>query len=411
MRRLVVGFSGGLDSTVLLHAVVQLAPVLGVEIAAVHVHHGLSPQADAWAVHVMQVCDHLSVPLMALRVRVTPTHGSLEEAARAARREAFVGVLQAGDALLLAQHQDDQAETVLFRLMRGAGVRGLAAMQAASELPAASGTVPLWRPLLGLPRSRLLAYAIEHQLEWIEDESNADVRHARNFLRHEALPLLEKRWPSLSATLAQTAKRMQEAEGLLEEMAAEMALVAIDAQQRLDINVLQSFSMPRQRLLLRYWLQQQDFLLPDEALLQKIMDEVVAARTDATPLLAWTGCELRRYREHLYVMSPLLALPEGWQCRWDGCRPLLLPDGRYLYASLPLPPDSVVRFRQGGERLRRAGHEHSASLKRLLQERGIPPWCRDRLPLVFVDEVLYAVAGTDLYANAAGARLSWTPVE
>jgi tRNA(Ile)-lysidine synthase len=408
VRRLVVGFSGGLDSGVLLHALAGLAPALDREAAAVHVHHGLSPHPDAWVAHAEAVCRTLGRALTVQHVTV-PAQPSLEAAARAARRAAFAAVLQPGDALLLAQHRDDQAETLLLRLFRGAGVSGRGAMRAVADMPCTGGgRVPLWRPLLDLPRAQLAAYARDHGMSWVEDESNADVRHARNFLRNDVLPVLHTRWPSLTETLAATARRMQEADALLEALAVADLADCVDAGQRLAIAGLQALPPPRQRLLLRCWLHRQGFAFPGEGTLARILDEVIPARPDAAPRLAWSEGEIRRYRGDLYALRPRPPVAPDWQCRWQAEMPLLLPDGRGLRA-LNAGAGSIfnVRFRRGGEELRRGGHRRE--LRILLQDAGIPPWEREHLPLLFdaAGSELLAVAGTALRADGLAPDLSF----
>lgn len=416
VKRLVLGFSGGLDSTVLLHALLKVAPAFQLPVLAVHVHHGLSPNADAWADHVQKLCTDLGVALEIHRVEVV-SEASLEAAARTARHAAFAKSLRAGDALLLAQHQDDQAETLLFRLLRGAGVTGLGAMHAVSRFVLAYDVAVLqWRPLLGLSRSTLEQYAAAHALSWVEDESNQDTRYARNFLRQEIFPRLKTQWPAVTQTLAATALRLQEADALLDEMAAEMAQSGIDEKQRLLIPAWLALTPARQHVLLRYWLRQQGFPIPDAEMLAKIGSEVIAARADATPLLAWSGCEIRRYREHVYAMRPLSPVDGQWQFEWDGQSPLALPDGRVLRAEVSAAKENlpvfIVRYRQGGERFRPAGQAQSRELKTLLQETGIPPWERECLPLLFVGDELIAVAGLALdseYAASIGLKVILSP--
>lgn len=397
VRRLVVGFSGGLDSTVLLHLLHRQAEQHGCELRAVHVHHGLSPNADAWAAHARGVCLSWQIPLQIHHIQVA-SGASLEASARTARRQAYADSLAEADALLLAQHEDDQAETLLFRLLRGAGVTGLGAMRAISGF-ALSGklTVPLWRPLLDVSRAVLLQYARQHELVWVEDESNQDVRYSRNFLRNEIIPRLRQHWPAASSTLAATALRLQEADALLQEMATEMASACIDSAGRLLISCVLDLPPARQRLLMRYWLHLQSFRLPDEAILERIRLEVMMAREDAMPRVAWEGCEIRRYRQHVYALLPLPELPVDWRSSWDLTSPLMLPDGRVLSAEVPSGfalPDCHVRFRRGGETLR--GHGLTQEVKKLLQASAIPPWERERLPMVFAGNELMAVAGTTL---------------
>lgn len=390
---LVVGLSGGLDSSVLLAALARVAPALALPVRAVHVHHGLSPHADAWACQVAATCARAGVPLAICRVQVT-REASLENAARAARHAAFAAELRDGEALLLAQHQDDQAETLLFRLLRGSGVTGLGAMRPVSRLdgPAGAG-IRCWRPWLALARADLLAYARGQGLAWIEDESNADTGLDRNFLRHEILPRLGRRWPSVSRTLAATATRLQEADDLLQALASELAAPALDAEGRLWLPPLLRQSAARQRLVLRYWLQLRGFRLPGAAVLERILADVLPAPADAMPFVAWPGAEVRRYREHLYVMAPLPPLPAGWSSDWDGVVPLALPDGQWLWREgegAPAVPWRV-RYRAGGERLRPAPGLTSRELRTWLQDQGVPPWQRERLPLVFAGDELIAV--------------------
>lgn len=400
VRRLVVGFSGGLDSTVLLHLLREWRSHHGRELLAVHVHHGLSPYADAWEGHAEAVCRAWDIPLCLQRVQVE-RRASLEAAARAARRSALVSVLQEGDALLLAQHREDQAETVLLRLLRGSGVTGLAAMRPDSVMAApGAGTWPLWRPLLDVSRTSLERYAVRHALSWVEDESNQDTRYSRNFLRNDILPALRTHWPAAASTLAATARRLQDADDVLQEVAAESAVVCMEADDRLSAPALQQLSPARRRLVLRYWLQQQGFRHPDEAVLAQVEAVAMSLREDAVPCVRWPGCEVRRYRQHLYAMTPLAVVPVRWSAEWDMIAPLQLPDGRTLHAEGAALPGSParVRFREGGERLPGLGLSHD--LKKLLQSAAVPPWERQRLPLVFLGDQLAAIAGTDLRSPA-----------
>lgn len=394
VHTLVVGLSGGLDSRLLLHALARVAPGCGVALRAVHVHHGLSAQADAWAAAAETFCAEEGVPLTVCRVQVARDVASLENAAREARQAAFARELRAGEALLLAQHRDDQAETVLFRLLRGAGLSGLGAMRPVSALALAGGCrVPLWRPFLALPRGALEAQARAAGLAWVEDESNADIRLDRNYLRHEILPRLTARWPAAARTLAATAARLQEAEDLLREHAAELADGCIDAAGRLDADALRALSPARQRLLLRFWLQGRGLPLPDAAVLEAIRTEAVPAAPDAMPCVRWRGGEVRRFRGRLHALAPLAVVPAGWHGEWRPEAPLMLPDGRRLRlegAGAP-PAPWQVRYRRGGERLRAAPGAPSRALGTWLQEQGVPPWERSRLPLVFAGGELVAV--------------------
>ncbi len=398
-RRYWVAYSGGLDSHVLLHALASVKNRLPVdELSAVHVDHGLSPAAADWSRHCAEVCSRLKIPLTLLRVDARPAQGeSPEAAARSARYQAIAPLVGEGDGLLTAHHRDDQAETVLLQLLRGSGPRGLAAM-------------PLWtafgggwrgRPLLGFRREELRAYAEAEGLHWVEDESNFDTGLTRNFLRHEVIPLLQRRWPALATTLSRVASHAAEAAYLLEQLAEQDLLVAEDGA--LDIIHLKRLEVARQRNVLRYWIQRSGLPLPDSVHLQRILDEVISAAKDAAPRVAWSGAELRRYRNRLYLFPPLPPHDPAQFFEWSMERPLHLPDGKILRAvpalgqgirrSLCQAAKVTVRFRQGGERCRPAGDAYNRKLKKLLQDRGIPPWQRERLPLLYLDDKLAAVAG------------------
>lgn len=394
LRGLVAGFSGGLDSRVLLHALARVAPSFGLSLRAVHLHHGLSPHADAWALQAQAACALEQVPLTVCHVQVARDVASLENAARLARQAAFARELRDGEALLLAQHRDDQAETLLFRLLRGAGLAGLGAMRPASvQLRAGGGPAPRWRPFLGLSRAELEAYARDRGLTWVEDESNADIGLDRNYLRHEILPRLAARWPAVTRTLADTAARLQEAEDLLQEHAQELADRCIDAAGGLGVAPLLALSPARQRLVLRFWLRQRGLPLPDAAVLEAVRVEVAGAAADAMPRVGWRGGEVRRHRGRLHALPPLAPAPAGWQCDWIPDLPLALPDGRCLrLAGEGAPPGPWrVRYREGGERLRATPRSPSRELRTWLQERSVPPWERERLPLVFAGDELIAV--------------------
>lgn len=395
VRGWVVAYSGGLDSAVLLHALAKVAADSALPLRALHVHHGLSPHAGEWAAHAARVCAELGVPLEVLRVTVG-SGASLEAGARAARYAAFAGALRDGEVLLTAQHRDDQAETFLLRLLRGAGVTGLAAMRATRALPLErGGEALLGRPLLDIGRADLERYAAAEDLAWIEDESNRDVRHARNFLRHEVLPQLTARWPGAPRVLAATATRMAEADALLQEYAAVLATGCIDGEERVSLLALARLSRPQQRLVLRLWLQRRGFRMPDEGVLEQVCDAVVPAREYATPVVAVDGGEVRRYRDHLHALRLAALPPADWEVAWDGVAPLRLPDGRLLHRLRGEPPAAGwrVRFRRGGERYRPGPLRPSRDLKTLLQEAGLPPWERARLPLVFAGDELVALAG------------------
>lgn len=393
--RYLVAYSGGLDSHVLLHVLHRL----GVNLAAVHVHHGLSPNADLWSEHCVAACNALNVPCQVARVHVAAEGSGREAAARAARYAALEQAVGEGEMLLTAHHQDDQAETLLLMLLRGAGVAGLAAMPAVRPF----GRGLLVRPLLGVPRSTLQHYAVQHGLSWVDDESNFDTSLDRNYLRHQVLPLLRQRWPAADGALARTAAHLAEAGTLLAELAeADMAGARGTYPATLSVRALHPMGAPRRRNLLRHWLRSLRLPLPDTAHLHRIEQEILPARPDAEPLVGWSGAEVRRYRDDLYAMPPLAPVPEV-ELTWDMAQPLSLPDGRILTATAAAASGLsavrcagariTVRFRAGGERCAPVGRGHTHELKKLFQEAGVPPWERERVPLLCIDGVMAQAVG------------------
>lgn len=408
---ILVGFSGGLDSTVLLHLLRQRHDGL----RAIHVHHGLHADADAWAAHCERECAALGVPLRVVRVTVDRASGlGLEGAARAARHAAFADALGDGELLALAHHQDDQAETFLLRALRGSGVEGLAAIHHCR--PFHSGH--LWRPLLDIPRVALHDYARAHGLRWIEDPSNADDRHDRAFLRQRILPLLRERWPHAAAVLAQSARHCGQAGELLREQDRRLlAQVRPDAPAILCCKRLRALAPEQQARVLRLWTRELGLPPLPESGLRRVLAEVVTGAPDRQPQYVWHGSRLIRWRDQLHAQTmPAPVVSEDWALDWDGQTPLPLPGGgKFILEGMDAFNAPVRVFpRRGGERIRLPGRTHSSSLKHLLQEAGIPPWERCRLPLLIATDGSVLAAGDSLVSDAlqrrfeaVSARLIW----
>ncbi len=412
-----VGLSGGLDSMVLLHLLAAGPRPRALPLRAIHVHHGLDPAADAWAAHCQAACDALSVPLVLERVEVPGDQGlGPEGAARAARHAAFATALRAGEILVLAHHQEDQAETFLLRALRGSCPDGLGAMQ--PWRPHAAGW--LWRPLLALPREALLRYALAHQLRWIEDPSNADTTLDRNFLRREVLPLLARRWPHASARFARSAALCGEASALLRaEDARALESVRGPVADRIDALALKALPRERRARVLRHWIESLGLPpLPGNGV-ARVESDLLHPAADAEAAFAWSGACLRRWRQWLHASPSRAPLDDTWQATWDGSQPLALPGGGWLRLEGAAAFDSPlgVRSRRGGERIRLPGRGHHHALKHVLQDLGVPPWERERLPLLVAadGEVRAAgdrVVGATLAAwlREHDARLAWAPV-
>lgn len=399
-RRWVVAYSGGLDSHVLLHALAQAKPAAALH--ALHVHHGLHPHADAWATHCERVCAALGIACEVLPIDCSDHAGmGLEAWARQQRYDALQRRLKAGDCLLTAHHQDDQAETVLLQLLRGAGPKGLAAMPAVATL----GSALHARPLLAVGREELRDYACAHALHWIEDPSNADSHWPRNFLRARVMPLLRQRWPAAAPALARSAGWMAEADQLCFALArADLEAVQGEAPDRLSLAGLRRLDAARQRNVLRHWFARRGLPPPQSRHLDQILGHLLGERPHAGGRVHWPGANVCRYGEELFAMGEWPAHDPQCVLDWNLHQTLDLPGlsqclvartvhGRGLRREDMHQRSISVRFRQGGERCRPSGSPHHRTLKNLLQEWRVPPWLRSRIPLIYVDDQLAAVVG------------------
>lgn len=396
--RMVVGYSGGLDSHVLLAAMAELREQLGdTELTAVHVHHGVNSAANIWTEHCQRVCDNLGIALEIKRVEVDQVPASLENELRNARYRAFEECLGAKDLLLLAHHGDDQTETLLLRLLRGSGARGGAGMPYQRSI----GSAALLRPLLGYSRQELEEYAEAKGLNWINDDSNNDQRFDRNYLRHTVIPMLASRWPGFRNTFLRHVEINHQLHQSIEFFVNRELAGLVGENNELGIESLRQYELPVQQNLIRVWIEAQGLPAPGYQQLQKIMTEVMAAREDGNPELNWSSGSVRRYRDALYAIRPLPLHDATCIHEWTMEQPLVDESlgklsvvdtvGSGLRRSA-LQQSVSVRFRQGGERCRPAGRQGSHPLKKLLQEYHVPPWLRDRIPLIYVGDQLAAVA-------------------
>ncbi|MDN5862892.1 MAG: tRNA lysidine(34) synthetase TilS [Salinisphaera sp.] len=414
--RYVVAFSGGCDSTVLLHAVTRTHPG---KLLAVHVCHHMQPHCQRWIAHCESTCRDWAVPLTVRSVDIPPhPPEGPEAAARKARYRALAQVMEPGDIVVTAHHADDQAETVLLQALRGAGVRGLAAMPARMQF----GRGILARPLLRVPRRELFAYARDHGLGWVEDPSNRDRRVDRSYLRDAVWPALAARWPAAAATLGRVARHQAETATLLSDLAElDLAACAGDAGATLAIASLSRLGAARFDNAVRHWLAGLDLPMPDHRHLAQVRVQAVSARRDAQPCIVWADAEVRRYRDCLYAMRSLFPVPEQWHAPWRPPQALSLPtDCGWLRAD-PVTGTGLradlhplrVSLRQGGESLRLPGRAHRSSLSKLLQAARIPPWVRARMPLLWSGEQLVAVAdrwlcdGCVAGSGQPGWRVRW----
>lgn len=400
--RLWIAYSGGLDSHVLLHSLVQLRednPEL--QLRAIHINHGLNLNASKWGEHCVRVCDALDVPCVVKNVdpNIYAEQTNLEEIARNQRYQIFSTILEEKDCVLTAHHLDDQAETLLLRLLRGAGLEGLSAMVPKRSL--ARGI--LIRPLLDISRASLVAYAKRENLIWIEDESNSDTRFNRNYLRHEIMPLLQARWPGAHKVFSRTALLCRETHELLDEvLTQDLTTVVGSVVNTLSVPALKKLSNTRQKTLLRLWLKQLNLPLPNSKKLEQLQQDCLNSKEDATPVVRWGEVEVCRFNHNLYAMPALLPHDAKVIIPWDMQKPLVLPAKIGILTAninassgIFIPEGEIVsiRFRQTGERFHPLGRQGSHPLKKLWQEWKVPPWCRDRIPLLYIGDHLAMVVG------------------
>jgi tRNA(Ile)-lysidine synthase len=411
-----IALSGGVDSMVLLDAAARAATARRVRVSAIHVHHGLSPNADLWEHFCAEQCAARDVPLTVHRLRLARKPGqSLEALARAGRYAHFMA--SAVDVVALAHHADDQAETVLLQLLRGAGPRGLAAMPAFRR-----GAPALMRPLLSLTRETLATYARHRGVAWIEDESNADTRHRRNLLRQDIAPKLAAVFAGYPATLVRAASHQAEASALLDELAAIDAGSAID-DAGLDRAHLAGLSTARAANLLRWFLRHRGLRPPSDARLADMLRQLRGASGDARTRIAHDGAEIGCYRGRVVVHAPTVA---AFAVTWRGSPELHLPGGVLAFeptesegvaAAKLAQAEVTVRSRVGGERIRLATNRPRHGVKKLLQRANLTVWQRQALPLVWCGDQLVAIPGLGVdvaFQAAAGEKgwlLSWRPAE
>ncbi len=428
-HRIAIAYSGGLDSSVLLHLAARHCHEADIDLCAFHVHHGLSPNAGHWREHCRRQCETLGVTFDAREVVVQDVadHGT-EQAARLARYEALAAMCEQHQVsmLLTAHHQDDQAETVLLQLFRGAGLRGLGGMAALHENhERLDAGIALLRPLLDCSRVELEQYAQAHAIGHIDDESNADTRYRRNAVRQRIAPVIEAHFPGFAATVSRSARHLQSAQRLLDDLAA-IDLTACAQDGALLVEKLHSLSADRVDNLLRHWLRLQGASeLPSEVQLQQLREQALDAKSDAQPELWLSGLRLQRQADRLLVRDdaadlepPVSEIEIRWQGEpvievpgWQGNLCFEMDDAGGLDPALLQSGPLLLRPRAGSERLKLAVNRPSRSLKNLFQESGIPPQARLWLPLLYIGAELAFAAGLGLDARLSragpGIRLHW----
>lgn len=397
-REVWLAYSGGIDSHVLLHLLIEARKHGLIEcLSAIHIDHGLNEDSAKWAGACQQHCDTWHVPMILCTIQKLESKGSgLEAAARQARYDCFIKHLPEDAILCLAHHQKDQAETVIMNLMRGSGVYGLSGMPTLREY---ARQIQLLRPMLDCSKEQVEDYAALYDLNWIDDPSNDNTNFSRNFVRHKVLPVLDDLWPKSVQAIAATAQQMGKAVDLMDDLARQDQLLCQPQPDRVSLTALAGLTPARQENLLRYALKSQDILPPPANQLSELLRQSHTAHAQANPSLTWSrGC-IRRYRDQLYLMKGWSDLPEDWSAKWDGRKPLDLPANLgTLSLKDPKKLGLTVRFRQGGETIEI--DDYHRMLKTLFQEWGIPAWERARVPLIYQGEILVEVVGYYPFSSA-----------
>ena len=398
-KSICIAYSGGIDSTVLLHAVSSVCASTGHSLKAIHINHQLHADAQLWEQHCISKARLLNVAIETLKVDVAQyrEHG-IEGAAREARYQAFTDELTAHDVLLTAHHADDQIETVLLQLFRGTGVQGLAGCAQARTL----GDALLMRPLLNVSRQDIDSYAQTHQLNWLDDPSNDSLLHDRNYLRHEIMPLLHSRWQGLRETIGRSAQWQDESANMLEYLASTDLSEAIDENNLLTIEKIAKLDNVRLKNALRGWIRRSGCSIPSADVLERVINDAVYSREDCEACIRWQSNEIRKYRGCLYLRNVMSEHDPTQTYEWNLQQPLDILSPQMTLTSQQLEDFGVnvtgvdqlsVRFRVGGEVMRPRGRGCQKELKALFQEAGIEPWLRDRIPLLFDKQKLIFVWG------------------
>jgi tRNA(Ile)-lysidine synthase len=395
-----IGYSGGVDSHVLLHLLAKI-PCLTPKIVALYVNHGLQDESDNWAKHCQQQCKQLDVAYKVLSVDAKAKAGeSPEEAARNARYAAFRRLVKSGDILLTAQHREDQLETVLLQMFRGAGLSGLSAMASYS----AFGDGVLMRPFLTISKVSIQAYAVHHHLSWIDDPSNLVDDFDRNYLRNQIIPLLKQRWPSLDQTVSRSAQHCADGAALINDWVIHNMRQIVDPiDNGLLIPLWQSFDSIQRSYLLRQWLTNFGLKPPSQAVLQTIMLQVIDATDSANPIVSLQNKRIKKYRQKLYCLDSSELVDTfntgGWEPKQlffdlaNGYHLKLVDSNSGIPKSFWSSKAVTVQKRKGGERIQLPFRQGSHCLKKLFQEYNVPPWQRISKPLIFIDGQLAVVPG------------------
>lgn len=412
-----VAYSGGVDSSVLLHALytVKKQNTTNFAIKAIHIHHGLSAHADQWVTHCQQQCQSWQIPLSVHYVTLDIQLGNIENQARNARYDVIKKHLQPNDILCTAQHLDDQCETFFLALKRGSGPTGLSSMAQKTDFY----DNMLIRPLLNISRADIEQYAQYYQLNWVEDESNQDDHYDRNFLRLKVLPMINARWPHFSQMVARSAELCQQQQQLIDDLLSDEFRMMLDKQGAIDVVSLSNCQDYKRNALLRMWFKQHHCMMPSRQQLTIIWQTVACAQDDANPKFSFNDKQIRRYKDKLYLL-PHYAQTQSMILAWDIQDPLILPDHigtlktEYNSSGLIRRPTSTevvtIRFYAQGM-IKIVGRSGSRTIKKIWQEKHIPSWMRTRIPLIYYDDQLITAVGVFVTEQGQGNELNITLVD
>lgn len=412
-KKLTVALSGGLDSMVLLHVLkmIQLSELPHLNLQAIHVHHGLSINADRWQQHCQSYCNKWQVSFKTKYVLIDRDLGNIEAQARNARYNAFKSELTAQDILCTAQHQDDQVETFFLALKRGSGLAGLSAMPKKHQ----NYGFTLWRPFLDVARSELEDYAQQHHLTWVEDESNQDESYDRNFIRAAILPLLNQRFPQFNQLVARSINHCQDQNALLHHLLSAQLNELTQADRSLNFEPLLAKNELERNEILRLWIETNQFPILSKLQLAQLWQTIVLAKQDTNPKLMIKSHQFRRFKKNLYCLPIYQNLTEI-QLNWSLANPILLPDNlgylkvddKHKNCRLPTSSEKVsIRFFADLKNYSIVGRQHSRSLKKIWQEKKISPWMRNRIPLIFYNEILICAVGKFVTLKGEGKEIAF----
>ena len=443
---IVVAYSGGVDSHVLLHAIqrVKQDPQFNFHLSAVHIHHGLSQYADQWQAHCQKVCNQLKIDFQTANVSVVAQpRQSLEAQAREARYNKLVELAPANSQVLLGQHQDDQLETFLLQLKRGAGPKGLSGMNRAwvSHCSTqADKQVGFYRPLLDNTQQAILDYAQQYNLSWCEDESNQNTDFERNFLRHDVLPVLQNRWPKIAHSVARSATLCAQQQSLLDEICDEKLQQIKVSANSLYLPTLKKLSRSWLHQLVRYWLSEQNIQSPSLGVLNQLGPEVLDAAEDASPVLQWNGWQFRRFDQQLFVIragfekvifnkvwkgEKCIQLPNNMgnltftqnkntNTHFKEANTIKMENGQVDYtqtnstqvnvpSQLTVNPNlGPIFIRTGGYsvRFKPVGCHHSKPIKQWFKQWKVAPWLRESVVMIIQNEQVLAILLNDSWQYA-----------